>query len=68
MAHLPSNVSFAISDHKNASMAGIESALTHYSDDIHPDTLAMLDEEYQRRGGDAFSISDVYEPPTYDFV
>lgn len=63
---LPTSVALAVTDPKSASMASIESALTFYSDEIHPDTLAFLDEEYQRRGGVAFSVSDVYEPPTYD--
>lgn len=63
--HAPSNVRMAVADPKVATTSALESALSFYSDEFHPDALDLVNDEFARRGGDPFYIPEV-EPSYYD--
>lgn len=64
MAHMPANISATAHDPKAATTSNLESCLRFYSDEVHPDDLELVAEEFARRGGDPDYLG-VMEPVDY---
>lgn len=67
-SHVPSAVALAAADPKEATTASLQSGISFYSDEIHPDSLMLMEEEFMRRGGDPEynGLHSNWEPQSYD--